>query len=180
MSEPDHSAAGEPQRAPSKSARKREMLALQKMGEALLDLPANELAEMPLSEALRSALTLTHTVKQREARRRQLQYIGKLMRTEDTEQIAAAFVLLEDRNRLFRQRFHRLEQLRDQLIGAGDTALETLLREHPALDAQQLRQLIRQSQREAALDKPVLDKPMLDKPKTASRKLFQYLRDHLG
>lgn len=169
MSEPDHSAAGEPQRAPSKSARKREMHALQTMGEALLDLPASELARIPLSDTLRDALALANTLKQREARRRQLQYIGKLMRTADTEQIAAALAHIEDRNRLFRQRFHHLEQIRDQLVSEGDSALENLLRDHPNLDAQQLRQLIRRSQRETALAKP----------KTASRKLFQYLRDNL-
>lgn len=154
----------------SKSARKRQMAALQKLGESLLDLPSAPLAELPLSEKLREALALAKTLKQGEGRRRQLQYIGKLMRTEAAEPIAAALAGREDQDRLFRQRFQRLEQLRDNLLAAaGDLVLNEVLREHRELDAQQLRQLIRQGRKEAAEGRPP----------TAQRKLFRYLRDNL-
>lgn len=175
MSEPVH---GDPQdqmadstsAVVSKSARKRQMAALQKLGESLLDLPPGPLAELPLTEKLREALALAKTLKQGEGRRRQLQYIGKLMRTERTESIAAALAEREDQERLFRQRFQRLEQLRDNLLtAAGDLVLNEVLREHRELDAQQLRQLIRQGRKEAAEGRAP----------TAQRKLFRYLRDNL-
>lgn len=153
----------------SKSARKRRMDALQKLGESLLTLPVRPLAALPLSDKLREALALAKTLKQGEGRRRQLQYIGKLMRTEQAEQIAIALAGLEDQDRLFRQRFQRLEQLRDQLLSSGDSALQDLLRDHPELDPQQLRQWVRQGRKEAAAGLPP----------AAQRKLFRYLREHL-
>ena len=72
----------------SKSARKREMTALQKTGEALLALPAKQFAKVPISDLLREALELAATLKNREGKRRQMQYVGKLMRSEDHEKIA--------------------------------------------------------------------------------------------
>ncbi len=154
---------------PSKSERKRQMLGLQKTGEALLGLTAAQLAEMPLSNAMREALNLSKTLKHREAQRRQLQYIGKLMRTEEHEKIAAAVAALEDKNRYFRQRFHRIEQLREQLMAGGDNAFESVLEQAPTIDRQHLRQLIRQAQKQLAANKPG----------NASKKLFQYLREAL-
>lgn len=153
----------------SKSARKREMAALQKLGETLLELPASQFSQVTMSDPLRAAIELAKTLKQREARRRQLQYIGKLMRAEDHQQIAATLVGFEDTNRLFRQHFQRLEKIRDALICTGDVAFEQLIDTHPELDRQHLRQLIRQARKEAEQDKPP----------TTSRKLFKYLRTTL-
>lgn len=154
---------------PSKSELKRQMIALQKTGEALLDLNGAQLAEIPLSTAMREALALSKTLKHREAQRRQLQFIGKLMRTEDSEKISAALSELEDKNRYFRQRFHYIEQLREQLIEDADSAFESVLEQAPAIDRQHLRQLIRQAQKQLTAKKPG----------NASKKLFQYLRDAL-
>jgi len=169
MSEADDARIEASQRPPSKSARKREMHGLQKMGETLLKLPASTLASLPLSDRLREALALAGALKPGEGRRRQLQFIGKLMRTEETGLIAAALAQSEASDRRFRQHFHRLEQLRDRLLDAGDLELDQLMRDHPELDAQRLRQLIRMSRRETEHNKAP----------AASRRLFKYLRENL-
>ena len=154
----------------SKSARKREMTALQKLGTQLLDLPAKQFSHLPLSAQLREALELAKRLKQREARRRQLQYIGKLMRSENLEQITDTLARFEDDNRLFRQRFQRLEKIRDDLISDSDKSMGQLIDNHPELDRQHLKQLIRQARKEKASEKM---------PPAASRKLFKYLRETL-
>ncbi len=155
--------------ASSKSARKREMAALQDLGKSLLDLPEAKLADIPLSEDLREALALARRLKQREALRRQLQFIGKQMRKEDHEKIASAIQHLNDQDQFFRQHFHKLEKLRDSLIAGGDEFIEPLVRENPQLDRQQLRQLVRLACREQSEGKPP----------SCSRKLFRYLRENL-
>ncbi len=151
----------------SKSALKREMTALQELGRQLIEMPDGQRAKLPLSDDLREAIALYQRLGQREARRRQLQFIGKQMRREDREAIAAALAGFEQQARHFRQQFQRLETLRDQLILGGDQHLETLLEERPDLDRQRLRQLVRQARQESARGKPP----------TSSRKLFRYLRD---
>ena len=155
---------------PSKSARKREMTALQKLGENLMDLPPDRLAQLPLSDRLREAFVLAKSLKQREAKRRQLQYIGKLMRKENHQEISATLTRFEDQNRLFRQHFKRLEKIRDELIDDDNNALEALLDSHPELDRQHLRQLIRQA-RQAETGEGAT---------TRRRKLFEYLRENLA
>jgi ribosome-associated protein len=184
----------------SKSARKREMTALQELGESLLDLPTERLTQLPLSKRLREGLELAKKLKQREARRRQLQYIGKLMRAENHQEISALMARFEDDNRVFRQRFQRLEKIRDDLIAddnisdniVGDNVLEELLRSHPELDRQHLRQLIRQTRKalasendadsgEAHHDKNGQKQPSKTNTKASAkrRKLFEYLRETL-
>ena len=184
----------------SKSARKREMAALQELGESLLDLPGERLAQLPLSKRLREGLELAKKLKQREARRRQLQYIGKLMRAENHQEISAVMARFEDDNRLFRQRFQRLEKIRDDLIAddniagniSDNNALEELLRSHPELDRQHLRQLIRQTRKalvseddanngEAHHDKNSQRQQSKTNAKASAkrRKLFEYLRETL-
>ncbi len=154
---------------PSKSARKREMTALQKLGETLMELPGDQLAQVPLSTGLREAFELAKNLKQREARRRQLQFVGKLMRAENHSEISAALTRITDDNRLFRQRFQQLEKIRDELID-NESALEALLNSHPELDRQHLRQLIRQARKQASGRDQVSEK---------HRKLFNYLRETL-
>jgi ribosome-associated protein len=163
---PDHL----PDEAPpkSKSAIKREMIALQKLGEELVDLAPAKLAKIAMPEELAEAVMLARRLKNREGRRRQLQYIGKIMRVIDSDGIRRQLESFHHDSQVFRQQFHRLESWRDRLISEGDPALEELIGEIPGLDRQHLRQLIRQAQRDAAQQKPP----------AASRKLFQYLRDN--
>lgn len=152
----------------SKSELKRESTALQKLGERLVDLSPSALKQVPLSENLADAIALAHKISgKHEALRRQMQYIGKLMRVEDAEPIEAALDVISNKHQAATHAFHQLELLRDKLVTEGDSAISTLLEKHPNLERQKLRQLIRQTNKEAAGNKP---------PK-ASRELFKYLRE---
>lgn len=152
----------------SKSARKREMAALQELGTSLIDLPARHFADLPIGKPLRDALTLAKTLKSREARRRQIQYIGKLMRAENIDDIRQFLSRLEDDNKLFRQRFRQIEHLCESLVTSGDAAIEPLIAEHPELNRQKLRQLARKAGKEAIENSPT------------RRKLFEYLQKTLS
>jgi ribosome-associated protein len=159
----------DPNLPPSKSAIKREMQALQDLGKELIDLPDSQLARMPLSEDMREAMTLYKRLTAHEARRRQLQYIGKHMPKEAVADIRAMLEQIENQNRAFRQHFHQLEILRDELVNGDDSAVTRLFDQHAELDRQQLRNLVRQAQREK----------IQNKAPTASRKLFRFLRENI-
>lgn len=151
----------------SKSQLKRESHALQELGAELVALPASKLAKIPLPEELAEAIALAQRIKQRGGRKRQLQYIGKLLRKIDAEPIRQAMSALKNEANRESARLHRLEQWRDRLVAEGDAALTALLDEQPAADRQHLRQLVRNARREAEQNKP---------PK-AARELFRYLRE---
>lgn len=151
---------------PSKSQRKREMHALQDMGAELVELTASQLDELPLPESLRDAVAQCQKIRANEARRRQLQFIGRLLRDVDAEPIQHALELLRQNAKLAAQQHHQLERWRDRLIAEGDEALNELLQQFPDADRQQLRQLIRTAQKEAEQGKPP----------AAARELFRNLR----
>ncbi|MCK9512192.1 MAG: DUF615 domain-containing protein [Pigmentiphaga sp.] len=136
-------------RGPSKSQRKRDMSALQELGEKLVALPASRLAQLPLAERLLDAIREAQRIKSHEARRRQLQYVGKLMREADAETIAAQLHEWDSGSREQNDRFHALEQWRDRLLESDD-ALTVLLDHRPGLDIPHLRNLIRLARREQA------------------------------
>jgi ribosome-associated protein len=153
---------------PSKSALKRQMTALQKVGEELVGLSDRELKKIPLeSEPLRQAILETRRIRSNSARRRHLQYIGKLMRKVDAQPIENALTALHQQRQGQSDRFHELEKLRDELLSGGPSALEQVVQRFPGADRQHLRQLLRQQQREQ----------LQEKPPAASRKLFKYLRE---
>lgn len=152
----------------SKTQRKREMHALQALGEQLLEFSEQQLAQCQLSEELHQALAEYKRLPNAHgARRRQLQYIGKLMRKVDPAPIEA--VLEQQRQQSTRdiRRFHQLEATRDRLLEGDDTTLARLIADYPDLDIQHLRQLIRQAKKQADTGKPP----------AASRKLFKYLNE---
>jgi len=151
----------------SKTRRKHDMEALQKLGEALLDFDTDTLAKLNLPDPLLEALQTANRIKSHGARRRQLQYIGKLMRRIDTAPVAAAVQTREHQYATNTQAFHRLEELRETLITEGDSALASVLEQFPLADRQRLRKLARQARKERADQQP---------PK-ASRALFRYLRE---
>jgi len=151
----------------SKSQLKRESHALQAMGEELVELPAAKLAKIPLPDELADAIALARRIKQRGGRKRQLQYIGKLMRKIDPEPIQLALEGLKLDSARETAQLHKLEQWRDRLVAEGDAALGKLLDDYPQADRQHLRQLVRNAQREAKQNKP---------PKSA-REIFRYLRE---
>jgi ribosome-associated protein len=154
----------------SKSQRKREAHALQALGESLVKLNQSALKQIPLPDDLLTAITEAQRLHQHGALKRQLQYIGKLMRQYEIEPIQQAYDKVTHSYRDDVQQHHQLEQWRDRLLAEGDKALEELLREHPAVDRPHLRQLIRRAQKEALNAKP---------PK-AARELFRYLRQLLS
>ena len=151
---------------PSKSQRKREMTALQDLGESLLRLTAAELARVDLPEALREAIGEMARIGSHEARRRHRQYIGKLMRQVDPEPLRAAIEDATGESKQAVALMHRCERLRDALL-ADDAALEAVLAELPDADVQQLRATIRATRREHSEGRP---------PRHA-RQLYRWLHD---
>ena len=152
---------------PSKTRRKRDVEALQELGSALLDFSEEQLQQLDLPEKLLDAVREAGRIHAYGARRRQLQYIGKLMRDIDPAPIRAAIAAREHQQETHTQAFHLLEDLRDALLLQGDAALGTVLEHFPLADRQHLRKLARQARREHDEHQP---------PK-ASRRLFRYLRD---
>ena len=138
---------------PSKSQRKREMTALQDLGESLLRLSAAELARIDLPNALREAIAETARITAHEARRRHLQYIGKLMRQVDPEPLRAAIDDATGESKQAVALMHRCERLRDALL-ADDVALDGVLADLPGADVQRLRATIRAARREHKEGRP--------------------------
>src|SRR5580700_5484332 len=132
----------------SKSQLKREMQALQELGETLVALPEAQLKKIPLPEELREAVQFARAMKANEGKRRQLQYIGKVMRSLDAQPIQAALEALKLEKKKSQIQFQKIEEWRDQLIAEGDTALQPLLTLYPQADRQQLRQLVRNAQQD--------------------------------
>jgi ribosome-associated protein len=137
----------------SKTKRKQEMLALQKIGEILVELPAPQLAKIPLDARLSDAVNEARRLKSREGIRRQLQYIGKIMRDTEIQPIVEALDKVQTRDQLSKAKFHQVERWRDKLIAMGDTALQEFLTKYPEADGQHLRQLLRNAQAEAKEEK---------------------------
>lgn len=154
---------------PSKSALKREAHAAQALGEALVDLSSQKLAQLPLSDELVRAIKEAQRIKAHGGRRRQLQYIGKLMRVADVESIQQAYDRLMAPQRAEVKLHHALENWRERLLAEGDAAINALLAEAPGADRQRLRQLLRQCH--------VADEA---KAKRGRRQLFSYLTEVLG
>jgi ribosome-associated protein len=152
---------------PSKTRRKRDMEALQELGSELLNFSDEVLLQMDLPETLRDAVQAARKIRSHGARKRQLQYIGKLMRDIDPAPVRAAIEAQEHRQDTGTRAFHLLEELRDALVLQGDPALATVLEHFPLADRQHLRKLTRQARREHEEHQP---------PK-ASRQLFRYLRE---
>ncbi len=138
----------------SKSKRKRQMIALQKIGEVLVELPAAQLSQVPLDSVLLQAIIDARSLTSHGAKRRQLQYIGRLMRSvEDITPIQAAldkFALKSQRSKAL---FHQIERWRDRLVTGEDEVLQAFLVEFPLADRQQLRQLVRNAKKKESPDK---------------------------
>lgn len=150
----------------SKSQVKREMRALHDLGRELVDLPARELAKFGFSETLLDAIVLAQNLR-REALRRQLQHIGKLLRDEDEAAIRQTMVQISQPQMDEVKAFHEIEQWRDRLIEGDDEVINRLISRFPDTDRQHLRQLVRNARKERKMEKP---------PKY-SRLLFQYLKN---
>ena len=151
---------------PSKSSLKRASTALQDLGRELAELGKERLARVPLEEDLRDAVKDYQRFTAHEAKRRQLQYIGRLMRNVDPEPIRAALEAFKGVSATETARMHRLEALRTKLI-EDEKTLHGIAEAHPGADLQQLRVLRRNAIKEKELNKP---------PR-AFRELFRVLRE---
>lgn len=161
---------------PSKSQVKRDMLALTDLGKQLVDLPPDRLRKLALPEVLHEAIRLAQRTTAREGRRRQIHYVGKLMRTEDIDADAIRQQLhtWEHGSREDARAQHRLEGLRDLLL-RDDNALTELLQRCEVGDVQQLRATIRAARKEAQHNESL--PPGSDPQRKHYRALFQALKN---
>ncbi len=158
----------------SKGQLKREAEGAQALGTELVELSAANfnafIDKLELPDDLTEALVTCRTIKAHGGRRRQLQYIGKLMRGIDCAPIEQKLAELKRGGQVATAQLHQIERWRDRLIAEGDEAVTELLNQHPQADTTQVRQLIANARKESALQKP---------PR-AARKLFKYLRQLLA
>ncbi|MCY0965544.1 ribosome biogenesis factor YjgA [Parathalassolituus penaei] len=151
----------------SKSAVKREMERWQKLGERLTELNQSVWAQMPISETLRVALEENKRHKQHGARRRHLQYIGRLMRDENVDAIQEKLDLMDPSSEAYGRRQRQFELWRTRLVNEPDS-LNEYIELNPEVDRQQLRNLVRNAQKEVAGEN--------GRPGTAFKKLFQFIK----
>ena len=148
---------------PSRSQLKRDSQELRDMGAQLVQMPNAHLNKIAMDNTLLAAIKEARRLKSNDARRRQIQYIGKLMRNMDLTEIRHSVEKLNHQSQTFRQHFAMLEQWRDRLIDEGNDAIEEFLTAFPNADRQQIRNLSRQAGRE--------------KNSSAKSKLFKYLKE---
>lgn len=151
----------------SKSQAKREMLALQVLGEHLVELSSAQLGKIEMPQDLREALLFAKTVKKHGALRRHMQFIGTLMREADPEPIKKALDEIGRGQSLEAELFRKLEKWRDGLLAGNDEILEEICSHFPDADRKRLRQLALNARKEKEGNNP---------PKS-SRALFRYLRE---
>jgi len=168
MPEHDDQQNWEEDQGPSKSEMKRRMTALQSLGESLTQLSEKQLSQIPIEDdKLLQAIREARNIGSNSARRRHMQFIGKLMRDIEPDPIAKALQSMHRQHQQANDAFHQLEELRDDMIAAGTGGLELAIERWPEADRQHLRQLLLQHQREM----------QRNKPPAASRKLFRYLKE---
>ena len=151
---------------PSKTKIKKQMHDLQDLGEELVELSKDQLAQLDLPETLYLAIREMSRINKFGARRRQMQYIGKLMRDVDTAPINAKLDIWKGTSQQHIGYMHQVERWRDRLL-ESDTALTELLTAYPDTDVQRLRTLIRNAQKERESGKPGKN----------YREIFQVLRE---
>lgn len=157
---------------PSKTRLKRDSHSLQQLGAELVALSEERLAAVEVPEALREAIAEYRRTKSHEGRRRQMQYIGKLMRQVDEEPLREAVAASKIGSAREALALHEAERWRAEMI-AGDDAISRWLAERPGTDVQHLRSLVRAARRDAA------GLPAEVRQPKSFRELFQYLRPHL-
>jgi len=132
---------------PSRNELKQQMQDLQELGEAVASLPPDRLDKLRIDERLRDAIDELRRTRSFEGRRRQVQYIGKLMKHENPEPLREAVASYRVGSATDTLALHQAEYWRDQLL-AGDEALANWVKEYPATDVQQLRSLVRSARKE--------------------------------
>jgi ribosome-associated protein len=155
----------------SKTALKKECIALQDLGAALVELKDDVLALFPLDETLKSTIIEARKIHKNGAKKRHLQYIGKLMRSADYEAIQAIYQGLQDAQQSDVQNLHNIEAWRERLLNPEDEgAVGEFFDEYPSADRQLIRQLCKNAHNEK----------MSNKPPSSARKLFKILRETMN
>ena len=126
-----------------------------------------QLDALPIETDLREAIEFAGSVSAHVARKREVQFVAKMMRQRDVEQIQQALAAIEQEARQVTVRHHRVESWRDALLDSGDTALSELMKDRDSSNVQALRHLVRNARKEASLGKPP----------ASARKLFKLLRE---
>jgi ribosome-associated protein len=153
----------------SKTRRKKEMIELQSLGVKLLALAESQLAEIPMDDSLREAVLEAKRIKSHEAKRRQMQYIGRLMREVDPAPLRERLEAITGHSAQAAAQHRRLEGWRERLL-ADDEALTAFAAEFPGADLQAMRTLIRNARKEQKEAKP---------PR-AYRELFRLIKECSG
>lgn len=151
----------------SKSQVKREMLALQCLGEKLFDLSADQIKKIEMPRDLQDALLFAKTIKKGEAKRRQLQYIGALMREVDPEPIQKALDHILSGQAQDMEHFKELERWRDELVKGNEGIMKEIVSRFPGADVQAIRRLALNARK---------DREENTTPK-AARALFRLLKE---
>ncbi len=157
---------------PSKSQLKRDAQALVDLGEKLLTIPEQQLPQIELPEVVEAVLA-AKKIRKGNARKRQLQFIGKLLRKSDTSALMQVINRFDASTAQHATQFHQLEDWRERLINDDATVMSEITAQHPHLDRQHLRSLVRNAIRER---QQIAD---TDKPPIQFRKLFKYLKSLL-
>ncbi len=152
---------------PSKSQIKRECQHLIDLGGEILKLKKEEIQSLDLPDELEEAVTTALKIKSRSGLKRQRQYIGKLLRSLENEDIESKIRKIQHRHDTNTAQFKRLEKWRDQLIENDKNTLNEIITRHPEVDRQHINQLIRAAHKEK----------QNEKPPAAARKLFKYLSE---
>jgi ribosome-associated protein len=152
---------------PSKSQLKRDSQHMIDVGEEILKLSREDIQSLQLPDELNEAVSSALKIKSRSGLKRQRLYIGKLLRSMDSEDIETQLKKIQHRHDTNTAHFKRLEKWRDSLIDNDKTTLDQVISYYPEIDRQHINQLVRAAHREK----------QQDKPPAASRKLFKYLRE---
>ena len=154
----------------SKTQAKQDAENLKKLGLALVDLTKGEREKIPLDDDLLEAVELaTRINRKKDGFRRQLQLIGKKLRSKEVEPIQTALTNLKSSDVAANRHFHNLERLRDQILNNSNDGINTVVAQYPQLERQKLRQLVRNTQKQAKENKPPI----------AAREIFQYLKQEI-
>ncbi|WP_418320755.1 ribosome biogenesis factor YjgA [Piscinibacter sakaiensis] len=153
---------------PSKTRRKQASHDLQSLGEALVEMPAKRLADLEMPDSLRDAIRDYGNTRSHEGRRRQMQYIGKLMRRVDPEPLREAVAAMQLGQARDSLALHQAEHWRAELI-ADDEAVTRWAADYPQSDVQQLRNLVRAARKDASAEPE-------KRSGKAFRELFRFIR----
>ncbi|MBI9089699.1 MAG: DUF615 domain-containing protein [Desulfobacterium sp.] len=151
----------------SRTKAKHAVEALQRLGEKLIEHSKEQIKSMAIPDELKREVLFAKTITRHGAKRRQLQFIGTIMRDIDPESVVTAIDRISMGRAMASSKFKKMEQLRDELIQGNQASLDSFITDHPQADRQRLRQLARNAKNEISAKKP---------PKS-SRTLFKYIKE---